>query len=482
VTCSLAKPLLLILLASSAVQSPRPLPLNHLRAIPGPAPSSTDFHEMATAVGDDYFDGTSPLARVKRHFAVARRMGVKYLRCAFSWNAIEKHAGEYDWTFWDNLVALAESNGIQLLPYVAYTPEWAAKDAKDFWKQPPRDPALYAGFMYTIAARYRGRILSWEIWNEPDNKDFWTGTADEFAALAEAAARRIREADPQAVLVLGGMAYGPGEFFQRLMREDHIAGYVDVIAMHVYPESWLNQRAEDIFQQWVPAMRQMIQSVHSGAQLWLNEMGYPDYRLTSNQASVYGTRIFYNYEHTPAYQAAMLFKLEVMALASGQVELTGWYRIDDFPVTERRLGSDLINYHLGLEDSRHHPKPAFFALRFFNRLFHRATRLFPAKVAAPAGSQAVVNVFQTREGKVVVVGWLRSSHESEITDTSGMMQDRRVETVSTSLPCTASKLIGYYDVEGHHQKGEARLHAGSLENIRIADGKVFIAELACTKP
>jgi hypothetical protein len=37
-------------------------------------------------------------------------------------------------------------------------------------------------------------------------------------------------------------------------------------------------------------------------------------------------------------------------------------------------------------------------------------------------------------------------------------------------------------VEGHHQKGEARLHAGSLENIRIADGKVFIAELACTKP
>ena len=151
---------------------------------------------MATAIGDDYFDGTSSPARLRRHFAVAHKAGVKYLRCAFSWDAIEKTKGQYDWKFWDLLVDLAQQNQIQLIPYVAYTPEWAARDSETFWKQPPRDPHLYSEFMYTIVSRYRGRIHSWEIWNEPDNKDFWLGSADEYAELVELAALRIRDADP----------------------------------------------------------------------------------------------------------------------------------------------------------------------------------------------------------------------------------------------------------------------------------------------
>lgn len=469
-----------VLLPDTALQSSRALPLNHLRTLTGPETQKSGFYFMATALGEDYFDGTSSSKRVERHLAVARSAGVKYLRCAFSWNAIEKRQGKYDWTFWDNLVALAERNGIELLPYVAYTPEWAARDAKDFWKQPPRDPVLYADFMHVIAARYRGRILSWEIWNEPDNKDFWTGTADDFARLAEVAARRIREADPAAVLVLGGMAHGPGEFFRQLIADHHIDDYVDVVAMHAYPESWLNQRAEDVFQHWIPAMRQMLDRDHSGAELWVNEMGYSDYRLAPNQASIYGTRIFYDYEHTRKYQAAMLFKFAVMALASGQVELTGWYRIDDFPLTETRLGPDRVNYHLGLEDFRGRPKPALFALRFFNRLFRRPARLFHGRIVAPANSQATMDVFQTNESKVVVIGWLRSSHEDEIKSRTGMLRDRRAERVSTALPCSESRLIGYYSPEGHREKSAARLRGSSLENIKLQGGQVFIAAIACT--
>lgn len=219
---------------------------------------------MRLAIGDDYFDGTSPLSRVARHLAIAHHLGVRYLRCAFSWNAIEPAPGRYNWRFWDSLVALAARNQIQLLPYVAYTPKWAARNAKNFWKQPPQDPQLYANFIKIIARRYRGRIRSWEIWNEPDNRDYWTGSADEFAPLAIAAAKSIREADPSAVLILGGMAYGPGPFFRELMSRYHIDEYVDVIAMHAYPETWDNERAETIFQRWIPEMHQLIAQDGSG--------------------------------------------------------------------------------------------------------------------------------------------------------------------------------------------------------------------------
>src|SRR5579883_748226 len=156
----------------------RNLPLNQFAVSRENRGNAHGFYTMATAIGDDYFDGTSSQARVRRHMAVAHLLGVKYLRCAFSWNGIEPQSGNYNWAFWDNLVSEAHRNNIELIPYVAYTPKWAVRNPeKDFWKEPPRTPALYAQFMYDAATRYRGQIKSWEIWNEPDNQDYWTGSA-----------------------------------------------------------------------------------------------------------------------------------------------------------------------------------------------------------------------------------------------------------------------------------------------------------------
>jgi hypothetical protein len=445
-----------LLLALSCVLA---LPAQIIRELPLHAFPHT---ALATAIGDDYFDGTSPPERVRRHLQVARQLGVQYLRCAFSWNGIEKEQGKYDWTFWDGLVTAAEENHIGLIPYVAYTPQWAARDPKDFWKQPPRDPALYADFMNRIAARYRGRVRSWEIWNEPDNRDYWTGTAGEFATLVAAAARSIRAADPDAVLVLGGMAYGPGDFFRGLITEHHLDRYVDIIATHGYPETWLNERAEVIFQQWIPAMRQMIAEDQSGADLWINEMGYADYRYSHDKASVYGVDVFNDYEHTRRYQAVMLFKFFVMALASQQVSLAGWYRIDDFPPSETRLGSDLVNYHLGVVDDRGKAKPARFALTFFNRFFSTAA----TATVSPANSTAVVNIFRSGNHHVIVTGWLRSP-------------SNKTEIVSTDLPCASPKAVGYYDPEGHRLRAHGRLRNSTLSGIHLSGDRAFIAEFTC---
>jgi hypothetical protein len=114
-----------------------------------PSPDKT-WIQMKTAIGDDYFDGTSDLGRVRRHFKIAREAGVMHLRCAFSWNAIEMSRGKYNWAFWDMLVREAERAKIELIPYVAYTPEWAADSSDEFWSQPPQDPHLYADFMSAL--------------------------------------------------------------------------------------------------------------------------------------------------------------------------------------------------------------------------------------------------------------------------------------------------------------------------------------------
>jgi hypothetical protein len=459
----------------------RALALNHFPDSRSTGTDSTGFYFMPTAVGEDYFDGTDPPERVERHLRVAKSAGVRYLRCAFSWNGIEPERDSFKWRFWDDLVSSAQKHGILLIPYVAYTPEWAARSKQDFWRQPPIDPQLYADFMERIAARYRGRILSWELWNEPDLQDYWTGSAEEFAALVKLAASAVRRGDPNAVIVLGGVSLGPTEFFRSLMRQK-VYEYVDVIAMHAYPESWHEQRLEKIFEDWVPKMYALVKQGGSGVDLWLNEAGYPDYRYSPGFATQNHTHVNYAYEHTRAYQAVFLFKMFTLALVSEKLSLAGWYRVDDFFDAEKRLPKDRVHFHLGVLDARHQPKPNLSALQFFNRLFGMPMRRIDARVkSSKPDSQAVIQEIESADGSLLVTGWLRSSEYDEVRTHTGMLQDKRRETVSIPVPCRRTSGLKFYSAIGKPRRAKGRVIYGELANIELKGSDIFIARLRCHK-
>ena len=461
----------------------RVLPLHKMNFGAGFQPESgagLAMRRMAAAVADDYFDGTSSIERVRSHLRVAQNVHARYLRCAFSWDAIEKSPGQYDWTFWDMLVKEAQRAGVELIPYVAYTPRWAAKAGDEFWSQPPRDPASYADFMYKIVERYRGRIHSWEIWNEPDNLDYWKGSAAGYAELVREAATKMRHADPAVVLVLGGMSHGPGPFFKTLLSDYNIAGYVDVIAMHAYPESWGEDRAESVFLDEAPQMAELVRKYGEGDGFWLNEMGYSDYRFRSNQASKWGIDIVYNYEHAAAYQAAALFKMETMALAVPAISLTAWYRIDDFSAAKTHFSGDEVNYHLGLLDADGKPKPAFYATKFFNTLFDEPVRLLAQEQKKPADSQAILDLFQKADGGDVAVGWLRSSRPEEVQEKDGLAEDHRAETVSLALPCRKPTGLHFYDEQGRTVEANATVQSGWLTGVQLRGDSVFVSTFTCS--
>ncbi|HYG98038.1 MAG TPA: beta-galactosidase [Terriglobales bacterium] len=486
---------------------PQPAPHVEATGIEGPqSPSTSRFLKMTTAIGDDYFDGRDSRGRVRRHLNIARKAGVSYLRFGFSWNGVEPAQGEYRFEFWDMLVEEAGRAGIQLMPYIAYTPEWAARSEQDFWKQPPKDPALYTTIVRKLVERYRGKIRIWELWNEPDNLEYWTGTADEFAATMIPAALAAREVAPETTLVLGGLTQGPGEFFQKLIRDHQIERYFDVLALHAYPESWHELRAETVFQQVLPEMQRVAQQ--SGRPVWLNEMGYADYRFAPNKASLYGTSAYYNYEHTQRYAADFLFKSYTMTLASG-APMAGWYRIDDFVESDPRMPSDKVHHHLGVTDIRGKPKPAFYALKFFNTLFASPTRVVcspqgpalcatqedsvtPASDVAPAArrlsrgrpalaatetSQSTVNIFQRKDSTLILTGWLRSSNHNEVASHTGMEQDRRRERINIQLPCTAHT-VRTFDALGK-QLSTRRLNSSTLPDVILTGDRVFIAKVTC---
>ena len=67
-------------------------------------------------------------------------------------------------------------------------------------------PPTTGGSSAASAARERGRSPPGEIWNEPDEKDFWHGQvgAAQYALLLTAAHTAVHDADPSALVLAGG--------------------------------------------------------------------------------------------------------------------------------------------------------------------------------------------------------------------------------------------------------------------------------------
>jgi hypothetical protein len=73
---------------------------------------------------------------------------------------------------------------------------------------PPVDSSAYARFVRETARRYRGRVSAWQIESEQTDYTHWMGTAREYVQIVELASNAIAVADPQALIVLGGMGFG----------------------------------------------------------------------------------------------------------------------------------------------------------------------------------------------------------------------------------------------------------------------------------
>lgn len=347
------------------------------------------------------------MSAARHDLELLKTNNIHVMRISFSWLDMEPEPGKFDWSFWDDFVRMAADDyQIRLIPYVCYTPRWAATSAnEDFWQQPPKDNGEFADFVRHLVARYKNRIHSWEIWNEPDNPYYWRGSVGQFTALLQAGANAVRQTDPTAKVVLGGLAWNP-EFLEAIVSDQSAITNVDVINLHNYYETWAFEPLERI-PAYAGRAADLLQRYHCPKPIWMAEVGYSDFRRGNFVSGQYFA--FFHDEHTPATQAESLFRALTLALASGNVDLVAWYRIHDLPGGQEVIG-DENNRHLGVLDDQDHAKPALNALRFFNSLFASGFRSLDKEVRVNKilGTPVEVHVFQKSDGSVVVAAWLRT--------------------------------------------------------------------------
>jgi hypothetical protein len=412
--------------------------------------ASVGFRHVPIGSCEDYPEETRSLEGARRDFEALRAMGVSTLRVSLGWDELEPVRDQYEFAFWDAFVELASAHGVELIPYVAYTPEWNASGGGpgDFWRSPPRDLDQFAELMSLLAARYRGRIRSWELWNEPDNRDYWRGSTAEYADLLRKGADAVHAVDERLSVVSGGLA-GQLEFLDELFEQHDAARFVDVVNLHAYRETW-NPEPIETLSGYVAEASELIQR-HGGRQaLWAAEVGYSNFR--EGQRVSDSVSAWFAHEHTLDGQAVVLVRCLTLLLASPSLSLVAWYELKDAPASDAVIG-DANNRHLGVLFSDYRAKPARSALQLMVRLFGegfqpltQGLHIEPARSANSGARQ--VHAFLTPRRSVVVIGWLGKPAFPPVGPAAGEARDERRDALRLRLPYAAGASPLRFDALG----------------------------------
>lgn len=168
-----------------------------------------------------------------------------------AWSHIEKTPGNFDWAKLDLIVDNAQRNGVSDLMFVlAGTPTWASKTPTSQGhpgqfpgeQGMPTDLALWDRWVEAVVTRYKGRITSYQPWNEANLPTFFNGTPAEMAVLTKRAYDIVKRIDPQAKVVAPSTGTRLGAPFRRFYPTylNELAKFnwpVDAFAAHTYPSS-----------------------------------------------------------------------------------------------------------------------------------------------------------------------------------------------------------------------------------------------------
>lgn len=148
-----------------------------------------------------------------------QELGANTIRVPLQWQLIRIRPGEYDWTGVDRLLKTAQTKQIDVLFNIRTT---FKEDAKKYKRQ--RAPTLiksgsvdmeqWLHFVGTLANRYRGQGVNYEIENEVNGENVWKGTLEEYLELLKAGYDVIKKADPQAKVLPSAMGCGIVRNFQ----------------------------------------------------------------------------------------------------------------------------------------------------------------------------------------------------------------------------------------------------------------------------
>jgi polysaccharide biosynthesis protein PslG len=246
---------------------------------------------------------------MQRVMAQMRDAGIAYAREDLSWKEIEVTPGQYDWSWYDVIVANAARNGLRLILIPNNSPDWAT----GAWNKLPSSGAAldaYIRFVRKAIERYGSGgafwssrpdvpklpIATWDIWNEPYvPAQTQNPNPAVYAGMFKAVVSAVRGVDPEARFMmeadLGIVGPEPQQPFLEALFDavPDLGRYVDIVSLHAYtnPSPTVCNRGKAVpqgFPSWQPIRYELcrVQDIRrildergaNNARMWITELGW----------------------------------------------------------------------------------------------------------------------------------------------------------------------------------------------------------------
>ncbi len=317
------------------------------------------------------------LASLERAAQMARAAGVKWSREEFAWSRVEPRRGEFDWSFYDKMLEIAERNGISVYAIACYWAGWT----KPYTEEGVRD---YLRYLEAMVQRYRGRIKQYEIWNEP-NIFFWQGPRELYAEMLKRSYAVVRRVDPQAQVLGLSTAGIDFKFIDQMMA---LQTPFDILTIHPYRRT-LNDA------EFIGDLKKVSDLVRlpDGRRrpVWLTEMGWATFAPHNTQRQDFEP-------NTLRAQAELIARSYLCAIVSGVEPRTFWYNF-------RNDGDDPIyfEHQMGIVFRDFRPKPAYATYAVLADLLRGQV----LAEALPAGKGTFLQTFKPEAGGAsrVIAAW-----------------------------------------------------------------------------
>lgn len=222
-----------------------------------------------------------------------KSMGINWARVDINWAYLQPKRNTFRWQRFDNLVNRANAHGVKLLFILDYSAPWAYAPGcynNEFCRP---DANKFAAYAKAVVQRYAPRgVHAYEVWNEPNLDTFWypRPNATHYTNLLKAAYPSIKQADPNSVVIAGGLApiatYDVSNSiaavnFLKSIYSNGGKNYFDAVGYHPYsyparPMDFQEWNGFSILDETQPSVRSvMTQNGDSNKQIWLTEFGAP---------------------------------------------------------------------------------------------------------------------------------------------------------------------------------------------------------------
>jgi hypothetical protein len=227
----------------------------------------------------------------------------KIVRTSLKWGDIEGSQGSQNWSGPDGALADIASSGIAVLATLWGSPSWATGSSDEVYVPTSSGQftswvSAYASFASAAAARYKGKIKYYELWNEENIQDCWhpNPNVSQYVSLYKAVYAAIKSADPGAQVGMGGVtnlsAGNTNDINGKAFLGDLYSNgvYPDAVVIHAYAPSGngptVTLQYQNNFSD-IAGIHSIMESHGQGSkQLWVTEWGWQSNQVgETNQAT-----------------------------------------------------------------------------------------------------------------------------------------------------------------------------------------------------